>query len=302
MAAAPLLLRLLLITLPSLTFSAPPAPGSPTPATHSASVSYCGELQRVRARDASAPDVSGPGASPPPEASDRARFDARGGLAVLREVRGLHEWVTAHGKSPLLDDPDVAHSAVAAALCDAAAAAARARGLVSGGGSGHACLNFIARDTATSAGNFTAEAHRDLDEDAAANLRASTGREDLLNFWVPLEPVERHTLGAVLPASVDYAADPAAFASCERAEGPGGAAGARDRTGLRRSQTAGGHRWVFFGGLAPGDAVVWRSDVVYHAALLGLEREDDASAAPPRGPSGASARRGRRSVDLRIAL
>ena len=102
-------------------------------------------------------------------------------------------------------------------------------------------------------GAYTSTAHRDLDDVAVSNLTARHARV-FLNFWVPLTTVKQDHLGICLPESVDLSKDPGGFKGMEG-----------DRTGMHNRE---GHRWVYVPDLLPGDVLIWRSEVVYHASLI----------------------------------
>lgn len=112
--------------------------------------------------------------------------------------------------------------------------------------------SVIQRDTAQGTGP-THHAHRDLDELAAANL----GGVGFANAWIPLDVVRADPLAVVDPATV-LPAQRASFRGYSTS----------DRTGLRAPAAhEPPHDWKYVPGLRPGDALLWRSDVVYHAAF-----------------------------------
>ena len=126
---------------------------------------------------------------------------------------------------------------------------------------------------------YTSTAHRDLDETAVSNLAARRARI-FLNFWLPLAPVIQDHLGICLPDSVDLSADPGGFKGLEG-----------DRTGLRHRAN---HRWFYVPNMGPGDVLIWRSEVVYHASLVPVNA---CSIANPGLDIGSERRK---SIDLRL--
>ncbi|CAM9569733.1 unnamed protein product [Phaeothamnion confervicola] len=117
--------------------------------------------------------------------------------------------------------------------------------------------------------SYASTVHRDVDEAAAANAPPGTR---FFNVWVPLTSVTADPLALLLPETADFERDAAPFRNLSDG----------DRTSLRYNPA---QRWVFFPGLGPGDAIVWRSEKVYHAAF-----HDE----------GHPAALSRRSVDLRL--
>eukprot|EP00397_Hematodinium_sp_SG-2012_P058219 GEMP01073455.1.p1 GENE.GEMP01073455.1~~GEMP01073455.1.p1 ORF type:complete len:267 (+),score=33.51 GEMP01073455.1:80-802(+) len=114
--------------------------------------------------------------------------------------------------------------------------------------------------------------HRDIDEHAWNNLIGhgvvSIG---IINVWVPLISLQRDTL-AWLPANKSDSQWSASFHNVSPT----------DRTGLN-FHAAHADEWVYAPKLKPGDALAWKSTLVYHSAA--------------ELPSGES---GRRSVDFRL--
>ena len=101
----------------------------------------------------------------------------------------------------------------------------------------------------------TRSAHRDLCEVAVANLRTTTGALAFVNVWLPvLRPVDRDPLAFLDPKTADIAAQAAPYR----------AVSAVDRTGINYDHR---HRWFYVPNLRPGDALLWRSDLVYHASF-----------------------------------
>eukprot|EP00611_Tribonema_gayanum_P030651 TRINITY_DN859_c0_g1_i2.p1 TRINITY_DN859_c0_g1~~TRINITY_DN859_c0_g1_i2.p1 ORF type:complete len:407 (-),score=50.02 TRINITY_DN859_c0_g1_i2:721-1941(-) len=99
-------------------------------------------------------------------------------------------------------------------------------------------------------GSYANTVHRDMDETAVANAPRHTRL--FLNVWVPLCHVTSDPLAILLPETVS-AGDVAGFRGLEY-----------DRTSLRANDA---HRWVYYPDMQVGDALVWRSETVYHAAF-----------------------------------
>ena len=90
---------------------------------------------------------------------------------------------------------------------------------------------------------FAAVVHRDLDETAARNLRASPKEPShrWYNVWIPLSPVKSWPLGLIAPSSVNLS------------DARGYHESLSDNTGLRFHPS---QRWLFFRDLRPGDIVL----------------------------------------------
>ena len=107
-------------------------------------------------------------------------------------------------------------------------------------------------------------------------------REFSSTFWVPLAPVKQDHLGLCLPESVDLSKDPGGFKGMEG-----------DRTGMHNRE---GHRWVYVPDLLPGDVLIWRSEVVYHANLMPAHQASGAVL----GSTSSHCIDRRKSLDLRL--
>lgn len=108
-----------------------------------------------------------------------------------------------------------------------------------------------AEDYATN--GYAGVVHRDLDETAVSNLQENGGTDLSYNVWVPLAAVESDPLALLLPTTVDLSDAAGYHISLEG-----------DRTGLKHNAA---HKWVWFPGLKPGDAIMWYSERVYHCAF-----------------------------------
>lgn len=140
--------------------------------------------------------------------------------------------------------------------------------------------SVIHRDTATPGKGPATTAHRDLDETAVANLKDVAAA--FVNAWIPLMPVNCDPIALVDPATVTPTQ-----ATSYRNYNPA------DTTGLR-SPIDGeqDHRWVWVPGLGPGDALCWRSDVVFHASFR----------LPHQNAGHRTSAESRRSIDARFQL
>lgn len=121
-------------------------------------------------------------------------------------------------------------------------------------------------------GNYTRNIHRDLDEISVANMQSIHGLHHYYNAWVPLAPVLSHPLALLLPHSLDQD-DITSFLDYSPA----------DRTGLRYNPD---QRWIYFDHLTPGDAILWRSEQIFHTSF----------SLPSQLPSFHA----RRSIDIRV--
>ena len=138
--------------------------------------------------------------------------------------------------------------------------------------------SVIHRDTKTqkSGGRAAKVAHRDLDETAVSNLRAR-GYGAFLNVWLPLDrPIgTADPLALIQPRSVEVATDAVPFMGA-----------GSDGTGLGHPPPDRAHDWVWVPGLSPGDALVWPSQIVFHASF--------------QHPNDDGQGDGRRSADVRL--
>lgn len=146
--------------------------------------------------------------------------------------------------------------------------------------------NVIERDPGAGVNGYAGTVHRDLDDTAVGNLRSVDRARYFFNIWAPLTKVHCNPLAVLLPDSVDFSRDPAGFRGLEY-----------DRTGLNHQP---GHKWLGFPDMCPGDVLVWRSDVVYHAAYSGKasggeDVDEEVVAVCDCPPS-------RRSVDVRFVV
>jgi hypothetical protein len=98
-------------------------------------------------------------------------------------------------------------------------------------------------------------------------------------MWVPFETVRSQPLALLVPKSTDISADSADVASFHPAL-------PTDRTGLKFNKA---QQWVWFPQMQPGDMLLWKSEVVYHASFALPQQHLQPELHPPR-----------RSIDLRI--
>ncbi|GMH98988.1 hypothetical protein TrVE_jg223 [Triparma verrucosa] len=217
----------------------------------------------------------------------------RHGVAVIRQNEEILKWHSKRGKEEgklTYDSP--AALELSSQLCSIVRSVDPGRSLGE-----HRLMSVIHRDTTTATastatttltatkatiaesedhGTFSGTAsdvHRDLDEHAVSNLR-SKGEVGWYNIWMPLKPITDDPLGFVSPATVNVEVESTGFM--------GIGSGVTDRTGLVYSDL---HEWYFAQDMKVGDVLIWRSEVVYHAAIRGL------------GDG-----KGRRSVDFRLAF
>ena len=105
----------------------------------------------------------------------------------------------------------------------------------------------------TGSKSYTNAVHRDLSEDAVANLKDHHNQVYYYNAWIPRSKVTSFPLGLIQPNSIDLQKEPTGFLGIEN-----------DRTGIRYSQD---HQWIYFSNMNVGDLLLWHSEIVYHAAF-----------------------------------
>jgi len=215
---------------------------------------------------------------------DRVQISLRPGCSLnlslgscgVQAVRGHPQLLQWHARANGAADAEVWRKAVGDG--ELAAVSAGILGEVLGSDAGQDTTswelgNLIFRDSQEcgGSGNFNREVHRDHCENAGRNFG------ETYNCWVPLLHVTSYPLGFCLPSSVDMELD----------VGPATGLWEGDRTSLRRRAEA-KLDWRYFPDLAPGDILLWKSDLVFHAAT------------ELAGDSASERRRRRLSVDLRI--
>mmetsp|Transcript_15270 Transcript_15270/g.46265 ORF Transcript_15270/g.46265 Transcript_15270/m.46265 type:complete len:231 (+) Transcript_15270:3-695(+) len=190
----------------------------------------------------------------PVQERGRCCFEGRVAVDVVRASERLgrwHERWLAEGSPEFRAESDTARSLLAA-LGDALEPFTR------GEGGRWVATSVIHRDTRDGSKGAAKTVHRDLCDTAVANL---SDVRAFVNAWIPLRPVHSHPLALLDPNTCDPRTQAAPYR----------AVSAADRSGLNYDAS---HAWFWCPRLGPADALLWRSDLVYHASF-DLAGQDD---------------------------